>query len=74
MPQPSLQQQLDEAIAARHAIAIGKRTARITLGDRSVEYSEASLPALNAYIASLQAQISGNPAQGRNRVRRVVFD
>jgi len=74
MPQPTLQQQLDEAIAARHAIVVGKRAARITMGERTVEYSEANLASLNAYIASLQAQLSGNPARGRNRIRRVVFD
>ena len=74
MPDLTLQQRLDEAIAARHAIAIGKRAARISLGDRAVEYSEANLAQLNAYIASLQAQLSPNPARGRNRVRYAVPD
>lgn len=67
------QQQLDEAIAARHALMTGKAVVSVGYGTRKVEYALAQLPALNAYIAQLQAEL--NPPQAapvRNRITYFV--
>lgn len=66
----TLQEMLDEAIAARHALAVGKARAVVRMADRSVEYTRATLPQLNAYIASLQAQL--NPSAQRPRTFRLT--
>ena len=65
-----LQALYDEAVAARHALAIGKSKASIRIADTSVDYTRATLSDLNAYIASLQRQI--DQLSGGNRRSRVV--
>jgi hypothetical protein len=62
------QEQLDEAIAARHALLIGKARVSVGFGDRRVEYAKADLAKLDAYIAQLRATIVGKP-RVRNRIR-----
>ncbi|WP_165424282.1 gpW family head-tail joining protein [Pseudoxanthomonas winnipegensis] len=69
----TLQEQLDEAIAARHAWHVGKTRVTVTYGDRTLQYSVEGLKQLDAYIASLRRQISGG-SRARNRVRYVVPD
>ena len=56
----TLQQQLDEAIAARHALAIGKSVAQVRDSNgETITYTAANLTQLTAYIADLQRQIGG---------------
>ena len=54
----TIQEMLDEAIAARHALMVGKARVSIRLDGRAVEYTRAKLAELNAYIADLQAQLA----------------
>lgn len=68
-----LQQQLDEAIAARHAWRTGKTRAAAAFGDRRIEYSVEGMKQLDAYIAQLRRAISGVP-RGRNRITYAVPD
>lgn len=73
MPLPSVQQRLDEALAARHAILTGKQKVTIGYGERRLEYAEANIKALDAYIAELRRELSGASAKPvRNRIRYVV--
>ncbi|MEN5208012.1 gpW family head-tail joining protein [Stenotrophomonas terrae] len=62
-----MQQQLDEAIAARHAWRTGKTRAAAAFGDRRIEYSVEGMKQLDAYIAELRRQLAG-PAARRRRV------
>ncbi|MEB1547359.1 gpW family head-tail joining protein [Xanthomonas campestris pv. campestris] len=59
MPIPTPQQHLDEALAARHQLLLGKATVSLSFGERRVEYTKAELPALEAYIAELRRTIAG---------------
>jgi len=55
MDRATVQQYLNEAYAARHAIAIGQREAEVRTPDgSSVRYTEQTLPQLDAYINRLQ--------------------
>jgi hypothetical protein len=73
MPLPTLQQRLDEAIQARHSLAIGKKSVTIGYGTRRVEYTPTTLAQLDAYIAELRREIAGTSrAPVRSRVRYVV--
>lgn len=69
----TLQEQLDEAIAARHAWKIGKTRTTVTMGDRTIQYSVDGLKQLDAYIAELRRQIAG-VTRVRNRVSYAVPD
>lgn len=69
----TLQDQLDEAIAARHAWRTGRARTTVTFGDRTIQYSVEGMAQLDAYIASLQRQLSG-AARVRNRVTYGVPD
>lgn len=64
-----LKKQLDEALAARHTLLVGKQAVELMIGDRRVRYGDAttSLARLDAYIADLRRQIAGRPIQ-RGRV------
>lgn len=67
------QEKLDEAIEARHQLVVGRGKSSITLGERRVEYTQANLAALDAYIAELRRELSGKPASARrNRIRYVA--
>jgi len=69
----TLQQHLDEALAARHAWRTGQTRASISMGGRTVQYSTEGLRQLDAYIGELRRQISGvRPV--RNRIRYGVPD
>jgi hypothetical protein len=61
--QAQWQQQLDEALAARHTLLIGKQPTELMIGDRRVRYGDAtsSLARLDAYIADLRRQLAGFP-------------
>lgn len=76
-PMATLQEQLDEAIAARHAWRTGKTKSSQTLntpsGDRTIQYSTEGLSEIDAYIADLQRQISGK-RKVRNRISFAVPD
>lgn len=64
----TLSQQLADAQAALHNLQIG-RLPRVVVdanGER-VEYTATNIAKLQAYIASLQAQISATPQQGPMR-------
>lgn len=64
------QQQLDEALAARHKLLTGKATVSLGYGDRRLEFTAANLAALDKYIAQLRREIAGVAAPTtRNRVR-----
>jgi hypothetical protein len=69
----TLQQQLDDALAARHAWKTGRTRSSVTIGDRTIQYSVEGLKDLDAYIAELRAGLAGRPAV-RNRVSYVVPD
>lgn len=75
MPQPPVQQRLDEALTARHALLTGTAKARIGYGDRQVEYARdpAAMKRLDAYIAELRRELSG-ARRPRNRVIYAVPD
>lgn len=47
------QAQLDEAKAAKHKLLMGQSVARITRDGKTVEYTQANLADLNAYINQL---------------------
>ena len=70
---PTTQDLLTEAEAALHSLQIGKAKVSVGYGDRRVEYTPASIPKLQAYIAQLKAKIAGRP-RVRNRVRYGVPD
>ncbi len=72
-PMATLQEQLDEALAARHAWCIGRTRVTVTFGDRTLQYSVEGMKQLDAYIAQLRRQING-VAPVRNRVRYVTPD
>lgn len=59
----TLEQWLAEARLARHRLAIGSATVSVRFGDRAVEYSPASVPALDTYIASLERRIAAAKGQ-----------
>lgn len=63
----TLQQQLDEAVEARHRLIVGKKTVSVGYGDRRVEYTVAQVADLDRYIAELRRQIAGVKSQ-RNRI------
>lgn len=69
----TLQEQLDEALAARHKLLTGTSRVAVGWGDRRVEYTAAKLSDLDTYIAGLRRAINGKPAQ-RSRIRYVVPD
>jgi hypothetical protein len=69
----TVQQQLDEAIAARHRLITGTAKVSVAFGDRRVEYTPAKLADLDAYIAGLRRQLSNKPAR-RGRIAYVVPD
>nr|WP_308006576.1 gpW family head-tail joining protein [Xanthomonas albilineans] len=69
----TLQQQLDEALAARHAWCVGRTRVTVTFGDRTLQYSGEGMKQLDAYIALLRRQING-VAPVRNRVRYMIPD
>ena len=66
---PTLEAWLAAAQAARHKLLIGSSVETVSYqqgdGQRMVKYSKADLPALNAYIAQLQADLG-------YRVRRAI--
>ncbi|WP_300616084.1 gpW family head-tail joining protein [Dokdonella sp.] len=68
MPQPAAQQRLDEALAARHALLVGKATVSLGFGERRLEYTRATLAQLDRYIAELRLEIAGTPPRARNRI------
>lgn len=68
------QQQLDEAIAARHQLAIGARVIAIRdPSGRQLQFTPTTLKDLNAYIAQLQSELAGAKPV-RNRLVYVVPD
>lgn len=73
MPLPSAQQRLDEALAARHALLTGNKTASVGFGQRSVTYTEANIKDLDRYIAELRREIA-RTRPVRNRINYVVPD
>lgn len=68
LPLATLQQRLTEALDAKHALATGKRTVDVGVGDQRIRYSEQNVEQLDGYIAALhraiQAQQTGRPAYG----------
>lgn len=64
-----LEQRLAEAEAARHQVAIGKKTVTLSYEGRSVTYTQATLAQLDKYIEDLTIKINGR----RSRSRKVYF-
>jgi hypothetical protein len=52
-----LQQYLDEALAARHQLALGRREVEVGHADKRAKFTEATAPALDAYLAALRQAI-----------------
>ncbi|ODT97275.1 MAG: hypothetical protein ABS82_01075 [Rhodanobacter sp. SCN 67-45] len=69
----TVQDQLDEAIAARHAWRTGATRSAVTFGDRTIQYSVEGLKQIDAYIAGLRRQLAG-VSRVRNRVTYAVPD
>ncbi|WP_027489374.1 gpW family head-tail joining protein [Rhodanobacter sp. OR92] len=69
----TLQDQLDEAIAARHAWRTGATRSSVTFGDRTIQYSVEGLKQIDAYIAELRRTLAGT-TRTRNRVTYAVPD
>jgi hypothetical protein len=69
----TLQDQLDEAIAARHAWRTGATRSSVTFGDRTIQYSVEGLKQIDAYIAELRRSLAGS-TRVRNRVTYPVPD
>lgn len=67
------QQRLDQALAARHALATGQSKSAVMIGERRVEYTAAKAGDLDRYIAQLRAQLAGR-RPSRARVQYVVID
>ena len=60
------QEMLDEALAARHKIMLGKAVVSIAGSGDSVAYSTANISRLDAYIAELRQLIAGaTPVRSR---------
>lgn len=68
-----VQQRLTEALAARHALIVGRAKVSIGFGERRLEYTAATLKDLDAYIAELRRELRGTKAT-RNRISYVVPD
>ncbi|HVI60122.1 MAG TPA: gpW family head-tail joining protein [Luteimonas sp.] len=66
------QEQLDEAIAVRHAWRTGKTKASVTHGDRQISYSIEGMKRLDEYIAELRRTLAGTARRGRNRIQYVT--
>lgn len=66
---PSAQDRLAEARVALHALMTGQHVVSVRDADgSSLEYGRASIGALRAYIAELQAEVAGlSPAAGPMR-------
>lgn len=73
MPLPPVQQRLDEALAARHALLTGTKMVSFSFGQRQVSYTAAELGALDRYIGELRRELAGRPPV-RNRIRYAVPD
>ena len=72
---PTLQQRLDEAKSAYHALLLGAavREVRDSNGE-SIVYTQANRDALRGYIADLEAQIAASSGSPRTRApMRFIF-
>ena len=49
----------DDALVARHKLAMGRATASFMVAGRRKEFTEANLDKLDAYVSSLTAEITG---------------
>lgn len=67
------QQKLDEALAARHALLVGKAKVSIGFGERRVEYTSAEIARLDTYIAELRRDLAGK-ARRRGAINYFVPD
>lgn len=65
------QLQLDEALAARHQLAIGKAVASVTRDGRTVQFTATTVKDLDNYIAQLRRELAGVKPR-RNRISYVV--
>lgn len=59
------QQQLNEAISARHKLMTGGTVAKVTKDGLTVEYTRASIEKLEAYIESLTGEVGGTSRRRR---------
>lgn len=67
----TLQQQLDEALQARHQLLVGKSMVSFGHGQRRMEFTAANLKELDTYIAGLRRQLAGLPVR-RGRISYMV--
>ena len=65
------QTQLDEAVAARHALVTGTKVVSITMHGRQHTFSESNKKDLDAYIAELESRLG--VASGRRGPPARVF-
>lgn len=66
----TLQTMRAEAVAARHALALGNMVEGVTRDGRGTRYKGMSLDELNAYIDRLDRAIEAAAAQEQGRPRR----
>lgn len=65
------QQQLTEALEARHNLAIGKGIASVTRDGRTLQFTATNVADLDNYIAQLRRDLAGTPAR-RSRISYLV--
>ena len=66
------QQKLDEALEAKHLLAIGQAEVSVQIGTRKVEFSQTTVGNLDRYIAQLRRELGGKQASSRGRIRYVA--
>lgn len=73
MAEPTCQQKLAEAKTALHALLTGKSVMSVGYGERRVQYTQANIADLRAYIQQLEAECGSNPNCARRRPIGVVW-
>lgn len=72
-PVATLQQWLDEALAAKHALSMGKSVVRVGSPDGTVEFTAADHSRLDGWIATLQTWIANGEVSARSGARPIYF-
>lgn len=71
----TLQARLDEAESALHDLTLGAQRVVMERNGTKIQYTPANIPALKAYVATLQAQIraAGGAVPGVQTARRGIL-
>lgn len=66
-------EKLEIAEGALHDLLIGKRIVSVSYGERRMQYTEANIAGLRAYIAELKAECGEDTTAARRRPLRPLF-